>query len=90
MSYIDPYVVLLPHHSTNETDQYMVVHVSEWVHVALGEMDDYTWCTHHDSYSDAAAERDRLNQNPGQFPPVQPVQTLAAREKKPGVSLTRS
>lgn len=85
MTHEHPYVVLLPHRSTNQTDQYLVVHLKEWVQVILDEKDNYTFCSHHDDYLTAADKRDELNHMP-QASPIWSSQ----EPKKTGVTLTRT
>lgn len=57
----DTYVVLIPEAKQNPTDAYLVVPVSEWVEVTLGEKDTYTFANEHEDYPSAATDRDYLN-----------------------------
>lgn len=65
MKHPHPYIVLAPGMPTNSTGQHLVVHIKEWLAVALGEKDTYTFFQEHPDYEHAAAERDRLNHRPG-------------------------
>jgi hypothetical protein len=81
-----PYIVLHRGMRLNPTKDYAVVHLKEWVAVALGEKETYTFISQHPDYTSADAECDRLNHQPAQLPPCPP---RAASPKRPGISLTR-
>lgn len=64
MNQPSPYIVLLPTDRTNPGNKHLVVHISEWVAVSLGEKAGYERMTEHDDYVSAAREREWLNHAP--------------------------
>lgn len=89
MTSYPPYIVLEPRMKTNPIAGHVVVHVKEWVAIMLGEKEDYDFVSEHPDYPTAAAERDRLNQRPGEFPPLPSTEQSTDAPKK-GVSLERA
>lgn len=60
-----PYIVLTPGMRTNPVPKHVVVSVEEWKDITLGNRDSYVSMAEFDTYTGAAAERDRRNHRPG-------------------------
>lgn len=65
MNHERPFIVLWPQMPTNPTKGHVVVRLTEWLAISLGEQDRYSLLRKHPNYDEAAADRDRLIQSPG-------------------------
>lgn len=84
-----PYIVIHPAMPTNDTGEFLVVHVDEWVSVSLGEKERYVFTSEQPDYASAETECTRLNHQPAELLGC-PVAAESETPEKSGVSLVRS